>query len=172
HAIRGYSRGMIQRLGLAQALMNDPEILILDEPVSNLDPVGRREVRDIILRLKDEGKTLFFSSHILSDAELIADRVGILDRGRLVQVGTLSELLAGRTASTEVTFEVGPEILTKLEVDRSALIRQDDRYTIPLSEPDRIAVLLRSIDQAGGRVISVIPQRRSLEDVFLSHLGR
>jgi ABC-2 type transport system ATP-binding protein len=172
HAIRGYSRGMLQRLGLAQALMNDPKILIFDEPVSNLDPIGRREVRDVILRLKEQGKTIFFSSHILSDAEMIADRVGILNQGKLIQVGTLAELVANQTTCTEVTFEISEEAVPKLAIDQNALVRQDNHYMIPLCDADQIAKILKSVDKEGGRVISVIPQRKSLEDVFMSHLGR
>jgi ABC-2 type transport system ATP-binding protein len=172
HAIRGYSRGMLQRLGLAQALMNDPQILILDEPVSNLDPIGRREVRDIILRLKEESKTIFFSSHILSDAEMIADRVGILHQGKLVQVGTLAELTADQTTCTEVTFEIDADAVPKLAVDQNAVIQQDNCYMIPLCDADQISKILKAVDKEGGRVISVVPQRKNLEDVFMSHLGR
>ena len=91
---------MVQRVGLAQALVNDPELVILDEPMSGLDPLGRREVREIILRLRDEGRTILFSSHILSDAELLCHRVGILSRGRLAAVGTVAELVAERERST------------------------------------------------------------------------
>ena len=88
--MRQYSKGMVQRVGLAQALVNDPELVILDEPMSGLDPIGRRDVRDLILRLRDEGRTVLFSSHILSDAELLCSRVGILAKGRLVASGTLT----------------------------------------------------------------------------------
>lgn len=91
-AIKGYSKGMQQRIGLAQALMNDPEIIFLDEPMSGLDPVGRREVKDLILELKNEGKTIFFNSHILADAEVLCDRVGIIKKGELVACDTIKKL--------------------------------------------------------------------------------
>ncbi len=92
--LRQYSKGMLQRVGLAQALVNEPELVILDEPMSGLDPIGRRDVRELILELRDEGRTILFSSHILSDAELLCSRVGILAKGRLVATGTLADLTA------------------------------------------------------------------------------
>ena len=95
--LKGYSKGMNQRIGLAQALLNDPRLVFLDEPQSGLDPLGRKEVRDLILKLKDEGRTVMFSSHILSDAEMICDRVGILNKGRLINVGSMNELLSAKT---------------------------------------------------------------------------
>lgn len=103
--LRKFSRGMLQRIGIAQALINDPKLVILDEPMSGLDPVGRTKIRDVILRLKDEGKTVFFSSHILSDVEMICDRVGILVNGRLKEVGKLEELLGERESLEDLFME-------------------------------------------------------------------
>src|SRR5712692_4755616 len=108
--LRKFSKGMLQRVGLAQALINDPQLVILDEPMSGLDPIGRREVRDIILQLKDRGKTVFFSTHILPDVEMICDRVGILVRGRLRSVGAIHELVgASAVTSVEVIVEGLPD---------------------------------------------------------------
>jgi ABC-2 type transport system ATP-binding protein len=103
--LKGYSKGMNQRIGLAQALLNDPRLVILDEPQSGLDPLGRKEVRDIILRLRKEGRTVLFSSHILSDAEMICDRVGILFKGKLINCGSMSELLSTRVLQYELAVE-------------------------------------------------------------------
>src|SRR6187399_2582010 len=103
--LRKFSKGMIQRVGLAQALINDPEVVFLDEPMSGLDPLGRRDVRQLILRLRDEGRTVFFSSHILSDAETLCSRVAILAKGRLMATGRLSEMLAFRTQGWEVIVD-------------------------------------------------------------------
>ena len=100
--LRKYSKGMLQRIGLAQALVTNPSLLVLDEPLSGLDPIGRREIRDLILELKAEGKTIFFSSHILADAEMICDRVAFLNQGRLVMVGKLKELLSPEGGMVEV----------------------------------------------------------------------
>src|SRR6187399_647080 len=103
--LRKFSKGMIQRVGLAQTLINDPEVIFLDEPMSGLDPLGRRDVRALILRLRDEGRTVFFSSHILSDAETLCSRVAILAKGRLMATGRLSEMLAFRTQGWEVIVD-------------------------------------------------------------------
>ncbi|MCJ7752611.1 MAG: ABC transporter ATP-binding protein, partial [Armatimonadetes bacterium] len=103
--LKGYSKGMNQRIGLAQALLNDPRLVILDEPQSGLDPLGRKEVRDIILRLKEEGRTVLFSSHILSDAEMVCDRVGILFKGKLIDIGSMKELLSSHEVQYELTVE-------------------------------------------------------------------
>ncbi len=101
--IRKYSKGMVQRLALAQALMGDPAVVILDEPMSGLDPIGRKDVRDIIFKLRDEGRTVFFSTHILPDVELICDRVALLSKGRLTDIGRLDDLLSDRVQAVEVT---------------------------------------------------------------------
>ena len=103
--LRKFSRGMLQRIGIAQALINDPKLVILDEPMSALDPAGRTKIRDVILRLKDEGKTVFFSSHILSDVELICDRVGLLVNGKLKEIGKLEELLGERESLEDLFME-------------------------------------------------------------------
>jgi len=171
-AIRGYSRGMTQRLALAQALMNDPDLLILDEPMSNLDPIGRKDVRDIILNLKEQGKTIFFSSHILSDAEMIADRIGILNEGRLVQVGTMSELVDKQIVSTEVTFEIASEKLSSIIQKDLTPVQQENRVMVRLSDESQLSELLESVSHSGGKIISVIPQRKSLEEYFIAQLGR
>lgn len=104
--IKGYSKGMQQRIGLAQALMNDPDLVFLDEPMSGLDPVGRREVKDLILELKEQGKTVFFNSHILSDAEVLCDRVGIIKKGELVSLGTVKELTGDKKTLEDYFVEI------------------------------------------------------------------
>jgi ABC-2 type transport system ATP-binding protein len=168
--IRHFSRGMIQRLGLAQAMINDPDLYILDEPMSSLDPIGRKEMRDLILELKSKGKTIFFSSHILSDAEIIADRVGILDRGRLVQVGSLKELIKESVDSVDVTFIIDPEKLKVLGIPKDSLIRQDDTWTVRLDRQKNLSDLFRKIQEKEGQILSVIPQKRSLEDIFMAKI--
>jgi ABC-2 type transport system ATP-binding protein len=170
--VRGYSRGMTQRLALAQALMNDPDLLILDEPMSNLDPIGRKDVRDIILNLKEQGKTIFFSSHILSDAEMIADRIGILNEGRLVQVGTMSELVDKQIVATEVTLEIAPEKIAGLSPIGLTPVQQENRIMVSIVDASQLPELLESVNRSGGKIISVIPQRKSLEEYFIARLGR
>jgi ABC-2 type transport system ATP-binding protein len=169
---------MVQRVGLAQALVNDPELVILDEPMSGLDPVGRREVRDIILQLRDEGRTVLFSSHILSDAELLCTRVGIVNRGKLVASGTVDELTTGAPGTSGaqgweiVASGVSADLASRL-TSRVAQIRPiaGGRYAIALAAGARPEPLIAEIAAGGASLISVAPLRTTLEDVFLRALG-
>jgi ABC-2 type transport system ATP-binding protein len=123
--LRQYSKGMIQRVGIAQALVNEPELVILDEPMSGLDPVGRREVRELIMKLRDQGRTVLFSSHILSDAELLCTRVGILAKGRLVASGALTELTASGRRGNEV---VASNVTDGLAASMAPAFRDDPHW--------------------------------------------
>ena len=169
-AIRGYSRGMMQRLGLAQALINDPQLLILDEPMASLDPVGRKDFRDLILEIKEQGKTIFFSSHILSDAEMIADRVGILNQGKLVSVGRLDDMAGSQTTAVEVTFEIDDDQKKRIDLSESEMVIQGSKVMTRLQDEAMIPDMLKRIEKWGGRLISVIPQKKSLEEVFIDKL--
>lgn len=171
-AIRSYSRGMMQRLGLAQALINDPDLLILDEPMASLDPGGRKDFRDLILELRNQGKTIFFSSHILSDAEMIADRIGILNNGKLMSVGKMDDLVGSQVTSVEVTFVIDPDKLAEIEMDAEVVVIRDRKVMVRLKEEKAVPDFLKLIDQCKGRVISVIPQRKSLEEYFMTEVGR
>jgi ABC-2 type transport system ATP-binding protein len=167
--IRKYSKGMVQRLGLAQALLGDPHLLILDEPMSGLDPIGRKEVRDLILRQRAAGRTVFFSTHILPDVEMICDRVGILVGGRLVRSGSLRTMLGEELESIEVTATSIPAE-TLAAVGRLALsppLVQDDRVMVQLPGEAELDIALFMLVGAKSRVLSVVPQRRSLETIFL-----
>jgi ABC-2 type transport system ATP-binding protein len=170
--LRQYSKGMIQRVGLAQALVNDPELVILDEPMSGLDPVGRREVREIILALRDEGRTVLFSSHILSDAELLCSRVGILAKGRLVASGTLGELTAGSKRGWEVVASgVSAELVRRIEAGQTrARAIEAGRYSFDLDADARPEPFVAELVSAGASLVSVAPIRTTLEDVFLEHV--
>jgi len=169
-ALRRFSKGMVQRLGLAQALLNDPELVFLDEPMSGLDPLGRHLVRDLILSLKRAGKTVFFSTHILSDAESLCDRVALLRAGRLLNVGRLDQILSMEIAHFEV-------LATGLEESAADRIGSGTRRMERLAERVRVEVeesglreVLREVDAAGGRILSVQPVRQSLEDFFLKEM--
>ncbi|HZI92641.1 MAG TPA: ABC transporter ATP-binding protein [Patescibacteria group bacterium] len=170
--LRKYSKGMLQRIGMAQALINDPDFVILDEPMSGLDPIGRREFRDLILDLKAHGKTVFFSSHILSDAEAICDRVGILKDGRVALAGRLSDLLSPAVASWEVTIS-GPAFASlPLNGFSGSLISV--RGTESLVRVDAEADLQRLLDvvrSSGGRLISVTARRDTLEDLYVREVA-
>jgi ABC-2 type transport system ATP-binding protein len=167
--IRKLSKGMVQRLGIAQALLNDPELLILDEPMSGLDPLGRREVRDLILQLRQKGKTILFSSHILSDAEAVCDRVGILNRGRLQGCGELRKILALQAATTEVVLDdPGPEILAELRPDVDSIVRTGERVRLEVPAQSDLAAILDRALRLRARIVSVNPVKVSLEDYFIS----
>jgi ABC-2 type transport system ATP-binding protein len=166
--LRRFSKGMVQRAGLAQALVNDPELVILDEPMSGLDPIGRRLVRDIILGLRRAGKTVFFSTHILSDAEALCDRVGVLRAGRLVRAGPLSELLRLDVRHMEVFVSGLREDAAVLGTTRRE--RVGERLRLEVDERD-LGRTVAAVESAGGRILSVQPVRQTLEDYFFREMG-
>jgi ABC-2 type transport system ATP-binding protein len=167
--LRKYSKGMLQRIGLAQALINDPDLVILDEPMSGLDPIGRREFRDIILSLKERGKTVFFSSHILSDAEALCDRVGIVKDGVLSAEGKLGDLLRPTVRHWEVTFS-GPPFAILGSPGEVVAVRGSETLARVESEAG-LGALLETIRLKGGVLISVIPRRDTLEDLYLKEVA-
>ncbi|MGH9749437.1 MAG: ABC transporter ATP-binding protein [Candidatus Polarisedimenticolia bacterium] len=162
--LRHYSKGMLQRIGLAQALIGDPEFVLLDEPMSGLDPIGRREVRDIILELKARGRTVFFSTHILPDTEMICDRVGMLVKGRLAAVGAVGDLVKQEVPFWEVTLRGTVDGLPCGRI----VSRREDQVLVRVDTQADLRRLLGLID--GGRgpeLVAVAPARQSLEDLFL-----
>jgi ABC-2 type transport system ATP-binding protein len=168
--LRKFSKGMLQRVGLAQSLVNDPEIVFLDEPMSGLDPVGRREVRDLIATLRDEGKTVFMCSHILSDIEVLCDRVAILKGGRLAQVGHLDELrqtTEGPNRMEVLATNADAETLRKHLAD--ADIAPTPRgLRIEIASEHEIEGVVAALRKAGGKVVSIQPVTQSLEELFLN----
>jgi ABC-2 type transport system ATP-binding protein len=168
--LRKFSKGMLQRVGIAQALINEPEVVFLDEPMSGLDPLGRREIRELILRLRDRGCTVFFSSHVLSDAETLCSRVAIVVGGRLAAQGTLSDLLASRVRGWEIVVAgVTPGYIEGLcargDVERSLSLGADRfSLSVPARSPEKmLAVLLAQ----GAHIVAVNPVRDTLEDLFV-----
>jgi len=170
-ALRKYSRGMLQRLGLAQALLNDPEVLFLDEPVLGLDPVGRREFRDLILEFRDRGKTVLFSTHILPDVEMLCDRVGILNQGRLHGLGTLSTILALKVEATELMMgQASPALLEELRTRGNSARITGDKVSVQVPEQE-VDAILSLVRKHGARLLALTPIRRSLEDYFFEQFG-
>jgi len=166
--LRKFSKGMLQRVGLAQALVNDPEIVFLDEPMSGLDPVGRREVRDLIASLRAQGKTVFMCSHILSDIEVLCDNVAILKRGKLAYAGSLEELRARESSLIEViaTGADAREMQSQLPAGTSVTATPSG-LRIEVSDEREVDAVIAAIRSANGKLISVQPTRQSLEDLFL-----
>lgn len=170
--IRQYSKGMVQRVGLAQALVNESELVILDEPMSGLDPLGRREVREIILALRDEGRTVLFSSHILSDAASLCSRVGILSKGKLVASGALTDLIAGEDRGWEIVVTgLSPQAAARFEPRARRVHRiADGRYSLELGPETRPEPLITELTSSGALLLSVTPLRTTLEDVFVERV--
>jgi ABC-2 type transport system ATP-binding protein len=173
--LRKFSKGMLQRVGIAQALLNDPEVVFFDEPMSGLDPLGRREIRQLILRLRDRGCTVFFSSHVLSDAEALCSRVAIVARGRLVASGPLTEILAFKVHGWELVMShVPPRALECALKDgrvTKALPLGEDRYALDLpldTPPERLTADLIG---AGAQLVSLNPLRETLEDFFVRQVA-
>ncbi|MDX6500388.1 MAG: type transport system ATP-binding protein [Blastocatellia bacterium] len=166
--LRKFSKGMLQRVGLAQALVNDPEIVFLDEPMSGLDPVGRREVRDLIASLRTEGKTVFMCSHILSDIEVLCDSVAILKHGRLAHAGSLAELRAGETNSFEVIATGADSEVLKQRLGAGARVTTTaSGLRIEVANEGEVDAVISALRQSQGKLVSMQPVRQSLEELFL-----
>jgi ABC-2 type transport system ATP-binding protein len=164
--LRKFSKGMLQRIGIAQALMGDPEVVVLDEPMTGLDPIGRKEVRDLMLELKHEGRTVLYSTHILPDVEMTCDRVAMIFAGRTRSVGPLAELLTARLLSTEVCLRKGTGEVP--DPPEGATLRESpDGLFYDLPERADVDAFLRAALAKGATIISVTPRRESLEDLFV-----
>lgn len=167
--LRKFSKGMVQRVGLAQALINEPDLIILDEPMSGLDPIGRREFRDIILELRRNGKAVLFSSHILADAEALCDRVAILRGGKVAACGRLDSMLSDRVRFWEATLSrVDP---ASLNVPHEKIWQRGEQVVVRLQEAEQVDTLIEEVRRLGGTLRSLVPHRRTLEDLFLGEVG-
>jgi len=163
--LRKFSRGMLQRVGLAQALINEPDLVVLDEPLGGLDPIGRKEIRDIILRLRDEGKTVVFTSHILQDIEMICDRVAIILAGRIVNQGQLADLVSEAILFTEITVSGLAEAdVAPLAESVSA---RGGRILLKVHDQRRVEDVLELVRTRRARVHSLVPRTQTLEDIFV-----
>jgi ABC-2 type transport system ATP-binding protein len=172
--LRKYSKGMVQRVGIAQALINDPEVIFLDEPMSGLDPLGRRDIRALILELRDRGTTVFFSSHILSDAEALCSRVAIIAGGRLATMGRLTDMAGYELRGWEVVVTgLGPEAVAQLAgrgIKATAV--SDSRYALELPRDARPEVVVGDLAAAGAALVSVSPLHTTLEEIFVQQVAQ
>lgn len=166
--MRNYSKGMRQRLGLAQAILHNPPVVILDEPMSGLDPLGRRDIRNVILSLRDKGTTVFFSSHILADVEEICDRVCVIDRGKKVTEGSMSSLLTGKVLEVKLAAS-GIDKQGVPEVAAKAIRTWHDGqlYHVLVDCEDKAQVVKATLEKAGGVVRQIVPHKESLEELFV-----
>lgn len=168
--INQYSKGMQQRVGLAQSLLNDPKLLFLDEPTGGLDPIAHIEIRDLILKFREEGRTVFISSHELSDVERICDRVAIINKGELVHQGKLDQLLSG--GRIEITADkVSQELANQLKDDDVIVSLAGDRLIVDMPDSHKPNAVVDSIRDAGGEIVSLIPRRKRLEDLFIESVS-
>jgi ABC-2 type transport system ATP-binding protein len=166
--IRKLSKGTVQRVGIAQAVLHEPELLILDEPMSGLDPLGRRDLRDLIDRIRISGGTVFFSSHIVPDVEALCDRVGILDQGRLARVGRIEELTTVRLQAVEILVQRVPlDLLERLCGPGDRVEQRGATFRLLLHDPERVDRVLVRVLQAGGRIEALDRRRERLDDYFL-----
>jgi len=163
--LRKYSKGMLQRVGLAQAILHEPQVVVLDEPMSGLDPLGRREVRDIILELKKSGRTVLFSTHILSDAEMLCDRVGVIVGGRLRGVGTPGEMVGIQSQGMEILFELSTPGQQFPLLEKAS--KTGERYRVQLPEFELYSYL-DELKAANARVLSVVQIKPTLEEFFVN----
>lgn len=163
--LRKYSKGMLQRIGIAQALLRDPELIVLDEPMSGLDPLGRREVRELILKLKEDGKTVFFSSHVIPDVEAVCDEVAILQKGKIVSSGSLSELLRDRETGVEVVF--GNMEREKAKRFHKGVTSLGESFKCVVADQNAATELAGKVIEAQGQILSINPVRPSLEDLVI-----
>jgi len=163
--LRKFSRGMLQRIGMAQALINDPTLLLLDEPLGGLDPLGRKEIRDIIVRLKNQGKTVFLSSHILQDIEMICDRVAIIANGQIINQGHLQDLVSEKILFTEVILSG----LDKKELKGlgECFSFHGEKTLLKVFEEEKIEDILTLVQKKKGKIHSLIPRTETLEDLFV-----
>jgi len=166
--LRKFSKGMLQRVGLAQAILHDPKLVILDEPMSGLDPMGRREVRDLIEELNHEGKTIFFSTHILSDAEALCDRVAVLNRGELRGVGVVADLIGSVKGKVEIMWHgTAPVEAMKGQSFECHVVGDTVRAVVSEADVDKVIDILR---QHRAKLVAVTPMRTTLEDYFMAKL--
>lgn len=171
--VKKYSKGMMQRLGLAQALINDPEILFLDEPTDGVDPVGRKEIREILKDLRNRGKTIFLNSHMLSEVELISDRVAVLDKGQLLKEGTVDDLTTGGSAySIGIASSLPPAFIEEAHAFILDLKQEGDTLAAECKTTAELNHLIDLLRRHGVEITSVVRQRNTLEDSFLSLIKR
>jgi len=169
--VRNYSRGMRQRVGVAQALINDPDLVFMDEPTSGLDPIGAMQMREVIVNIRERGKTVFLCSHLLKEMEPLCDNVAILARGELRAMGSVRELLTAGDRFLVRAEEVSAEAFARVSQGAEKTEQEAGIYNVYFGSQGQALQAARSVDEAGGRVLFMGPQRRTLEEVFIEKVG-
>lgn len=170
--LRQYSKGMLQRIGIAQALLHDPQILVLDEPMSGLDPLGRKEIRELLVQLASEGRTVFFSSHVIPDVEAICDQIALIRKGRLVGCGAIGKFLSQGPARTEIAFSgITLEESSQLAKFESLRALPDKAVRATVSNSEKVNSILKKLLEKEARILCVNPIRPSLESLFSEEKG-
>jgi len=170
--IKNYSKGMQQRIGLAIALLNDPEIVFLDEPTSALDPVGRIDVREIIKELKSQGKTVFLNSHLLGEVEMVCDEVAIINHGRIIAEGKLEELLKEHTHVEMIVSDYTSELIEKISRLSKEFQFEEGKLSFKVEDREKIPVIAKMVIEAGAKLYQLNTQTSSLEDLFINLIGK
>lgn len=170
--IKKYSKGMMQRLGLAQSMLNNPELIFLDEPTDGVDPIGRKEIRDILLNLKNSGKTIFLNSHLLSEIELVCDKVAILDKGSLVKTGTIEEITAVEDSYVFFTSELSDNMINDLIIKFKVVMHGKDEFTYASSSLDDVNKILDYLRSGNILIKGFNKEKTSLEDMFINIIGK
>lgn len=170
--IKKYSKGMMQRLGLAQSMLNNPELIFLDEPTDGVDPIGRKEIRDILLNLKNSGKTIFLNSHLLSEIELVCDKVAILDKGSLVKSGTIEEITAVEDSYVFITSELSESMINDLIIKFKVVMHGKDEFTYASSSLDDVNKILDYLRSGNILIKGFNKEKTTLEDMFINIIGK
>lgn len=170
--LKKYSKGMLQRLGLAQAMINDPQILFLDEPTDGVDPIGRKEIRDILIHLKEEGKTIFLNSHLLSEVEMICDEVAILDKGELIRRGTVEELTSASKTYRIETSKLTEDLTNELKNHALKVEQHNGFIQLSVSSYKKLNAIIDHLREHRVDIRSVVPHKQSLEESFIEILKK
>ncbi len=168
--IKKYSKGMMQRLGLAQAMIHNPEIIFLDEPTDGVDPIGRKEIRDILIELKNKGKTIFINSHLLSEVELVSDKVGMLNEGKLVKLGTVEELTTSKEIFEINISETLPDLVVKELKTKYTFQINNLKISLENANTDKVNKFMDELRKLGVTITSFNQKKESLEDMFIKSL--
>jgi ABC-2 type transport system ATP-binding protein len=167
-----YSKGMVTRVGIAQSLITDPVLLLLDEPMSGLDPIGRREIRDLILQLKEDQKTIFFCSHILADVEMLCNRIAILNKGKMVEHGTVRDILASQESNFEIVLDnVPPDLLATLQQSGTKCEEMGELLHITVANRQEAQQIAEKAVSVKAHILEMRPERKTLEDFFVREVG-